>query len=586
MNDNIIPRYNLMFLLVIIIVLSFSTTAAAWTSAKLKEVHHKIEMNENDLSALLTTTVKFDVYAGRFHGFDLAPVKGAELDEEAVYAVRDTGEKLGVSITRVRNRYERVWVDGRKGIRRGSVTFVLPYIMRLKAAGIFEKDSGKTWFKWKAPLWEQSMEKMSITILTGREPVEYAWVDENEIKIERIEGGLKLVKHRPVRWYAMTAAVQVSLPQADAASFVNSPAAAAATASGLPLPEDPLSGATGPRGLNLYNTLISIASQKALIIYSPLFAAFLGFLLALGKWRWLFKRHAEAGVRADFVFLRNTGPNARMFMSVILVFTGVGVQVLVSAAAGVLPLALTAAMWMVSVPKEISLDSPRGQWKPMSEQEKKQLLKRLRAYHLSRMCLLDASQPFGKVAFVIFMAFVGLVVYLINSRSGRAAFIFGLDSVLFMVPVWACGSRKELVPDPLLEGFRDLRRLVAPFGRIAGRWFPGTHGVLWARYLPDGKLPVEVRMRLDPPPPGIRSVELAKQVVRRGTAISMSQAIIIRLAPNTQAARDLAACALADEVYLTPDLEEEVIVLRTRRSRDSWIMPLKTAFRIVFASIS
>jgi len=583
MNGNIIPKYNLPLLLVIIIILSFSTTAGAWTRAKLKEVHHKIEINENDLSALLTTTVKFDVYAGRFHGFDLAPVKGAELDEEAVYAVRDTGEKLGVSITRVRNEYERVWVDSSKGIRRGGVTFVLPYSMRLQAAGVFEKDSGKTWFRWKAPLWEQSMEKMSISILTGREPVEYAWVDEDEINVEQIEGGLKLVKHRPVRWYTMTAAVQVSLPRADAASFINAPAAAAAT---LPSQSESFVAATGSESVNLYNTLIGIASHKALIIYSPLFAAFLGFLLALGKWRWLFRRHAEAGVRADFVFLRNTGPNARVFMSVILLFTGVCVQVLVSAAAGVLPLALTAALWMVSVPKEISLDSPGGQWKPLSEQDRKQLLKKLRAYHLSRMCLLDGSQPFGKAAFVIFMAFVGLVVYLINSRSGRAAFIFGLDSVLFMVPVWACGSRKELVPDPLLEGFRDLRRLVVPFGRIAGRWFPGTHGVLWARYLPDGKLPVEVRMRLDPPPPGIRSVELAKQVVRRGTAISMSQAIIIRLAPNTQAARDLAACALADEVYLTPDLEEEVIILRTRRSRDSWIMPLKTAFRIVFASIS
>ncbi|MBW2276267.1 MAG: hypothetical protein JRF63_02175, partial [Deltaproteobacteria bacterium] len=95
---------------------------------------------------------------------------------------------------------------------------------------------------------------------------------------------------------------------------------------------------------------------------------------------------------------------------------------------------------------------------------------------------------------------------------------------------------------------------------------------------------IEVRLRVEPPPIGLRGLEVAGEVVRTGTTTRTRRAAILRLEPGTDNARRLATCPHAAEHHLTPDLKEEVLVLRDRRSpADSGLAPLRGALSMLNA---
>jgi hypothetical protein len=75
---------------------------------------------------------------------------------------------------------------------------------------------------------------------------------------------------------------------------------------------------------------------------------------------------------------------------------------------------------------------------------------------------------------------------------------------------------------------------------------------------------------------------VAGEVVRSGTTTRTRRAAILRLEPGTDNARRLATCPHAAEHHLTPDLEEEVIVLRDRRRpKDQGLAPLRAALAML-----
>jgi hypothetical protein len=151
-----------------------------------------------------------------------------------------------------------------------------------------------------------------------------------------------------------------------------------------------------------------------------------------------------------------------------------------------------------------------------------------------------------------------------------------LSGLLLAVPTWFSRVRSELPVDPTLEGFWAIRRWHKPVAHLLGAACPGSAASLWVRE--DGAGPVEVRLRVEPAPAGLRGLELASEIVRAGSTYRMRQAVVLRLEPGTETARRLAALEHAVEHHLSPDLREEIVVLRDRRGAlDSGTAPLREA---------
>ena len=88
-----------------------------------------------------------------------------------------------------------------------------------------------------------------------------------------------------------------------------------------------------------------------------------------------------------------------------------------------------------------------------------------------------------------------------------------------------------------------------------------------------------MRLRVGQPlPAGVHEIEVASELVRHGQQLRRRSAVVLRLEPGSEIARKLAACPSAAEHHLTPDLRDEVLVLRNRRGKaPEGLAPLRAA---------
>jgi len=563
---------------VLVVVFSLvNSVGYSWTESRLASVENLLTVNTDHKTGELVLKARFEVAGGQFHGFSMAPVQGGALVQAESYAEKDDGTRYGLSITEGRDSLLSVLLEKNKGVAKGAVIMVLKYRMDLEAAGALQTKDNARWLDWTAPVWDLGMDSMSLVLsFAGNGEPPYSPEPIPELQADRnADGALRFIKYRPTRYYSLHVPFRLSgALEAQPTAAVSLPKA------GKGSPQTASASVSEEPALGL-GSLIAGALPLVLI---PLLGGLIGFQLIMRKRRWIQSMHALSGSSVHHVLVPSLGTRGRMLVSLVLLVSAVLVQVLASAAAGVLPLAVIPALWMTVLPYEFDLRIQGGSWRPLLPEEKKRLSVELRKYRRHRLCLLDLSHAAGKLAFVLGMVGLGILVTLIRSFSGRTAFIFGLDVMLLAVPVWFCGSREELPPDPLLSRFEALEKLSGRIRRMLKRRFPGTTLVMWARYVSGRELPVEVRLRLDPLPPDLRGIEMAAEVIRRNAKISMSGAVILRVTPNTELAESLATSPLASDALLTPDLEEEIIILRGRRSRDPWLKPLASAFEIVSAT--
>jgi len=216
----------------------------------------------------------------------------------------------------------------------------------------------------------------------------------------------------------------------------------------------------------------------------------------------------------------------------------------------------------------------------MDEEDEVRLRRLTRAYRGRRRTFIDITHPLGAVAFMCAVAALGAAVVCARESGPRLGWAAAINGLFFFVPAWFAQIRSELPVDPALEGFWALRRWRRAISRFTGSRCRGAGAVFWVRE--DEKGIIEARLRVEPPPAGLRSLEVAGEVVRAGTTCRVRKAAVLRLEPGTELARKLASCSYAAEHHLTPDLREEVIVLRDRRGRtDSGLAPLRTALALL-----
>jgi hypothetical protein len=216
----------------------------------------------------------------------------------------------------------------------------------------------------------------------------------------------------------------------------------------------------------------------------------------------------------------------------------------------------------------------------MTDGDRQAVRRLVRAYHRSRRSLVDVTTLRGATAFVIVLAGVGYAALLARAEWPELAWATVIDALILTVPAWFSNVRAELPVDPTLEGFTALRRWRRTLSRLAGARSPGAEAAFWVREDADG--PIEIRLRVELPVPGLRGIEVAGEVLRAGSLHRARPAVIMRLEPGTEATRRLATCPHAAEHHLTPDLGEELIVLRNRRGgRNTGLAPLRAALALL-----
>jgi hypothetical protein len=285
----------------------------------------------------------------------------------------------------------------------------------------------------------------------------------------------------------------------------------------------------------------------------------------------------DLGREIRFLALKSTGAPLRFALAAAAAALGLGAQYAGSLAAGVPALVAAVLLWVtVREPGSIAT-RPGGIWREMGDEDVVRYGRLCREYAARRASLFDATSPGGALAFVAVLAALGAAFWAANESWPRAALATLLDAAIWIVPAWFTGTRAELPVDPTLESFLSVRRWRRAVNRLVGTRLPGAAAAFFVRE--DEKGPIEVRLRVTHPlPAGLRGIEVANELVAAGAAVRRRNAVVLHLEPGSELARRLAKCPHVAEHHLTPDLQEELLVLRNRRGKKSeGLAPLRAA---------
>jgi hypothetical protein len=241
---------------------------------------------------------------------------------------------------------------------------------------------------------------------------------------------------------------------------------------------------------------------------------------------------------------------------------------------------LIAASSLFLVQKEQPAKKPRGGgvWCEMNDKEIAWYLELYKAYNRSRRSMVDISTLQGQLTFAMVVTLLFCAAFFTDLRNSDAAFVLILDGLLLSIPAWFACISPELPRDAAMESFGLLRKWKKSLNRLIGEKASFGQARLFVRKDEDG--PIEVRLRAELPLEGVLSVDVGAETVNVGSLSRVRAAFLFRTRPGAPVARKLAVSAYAVEHHLSPDLSEEIIVLRNRRGQiASGLMPLRAAIR-------
>lgn len=541
-------------------------TASAWTTAKLAQVDVALAVAPRGESQV-TTQARFEVQGGKFHGFTLAPLPGAELVAPECRAASGDGRALPLVFSPLPDGRMRILLADGAAVGYGAVTYTLVHRIDLVAAGALRRyDGGRARLEWTPLSWDGGTDAMTVDVLLPGEspaspPSAESTVNE-DYEAEAGPAGVRLTKFRTVRWYAMRVAVDFDAGLVPGLRAARERAEAAPAAAATEPPADPAAVKRPP---------------PPLVALAPALAALAGFGLKLRKAGRTRRAVRDLGLEARFLLLPGAGAALRFALSAAAVALGLGAQAAGSTAAGIPALAAAVCLWMVRREAGPAAARAGGTFREMGEEDVVRYQRLCREYSRRRASLLDVTTGPGFLAFAAALAGLGAAFAATCETWPRIALATVLDGAIWIVPAWFTNNRAELPVDPALESFISLRRWRRALDRLVGARLGGAAASFWVRE--DEAGPIEVRLRVGQPlPDGVRAIEIANELVRRGAALHRRSAVVLRLEPGSELSRRLSSCPNAAEHHLTPDLAEEILVLRNRRGKAvEGLAPLRAA---------
>ncbi len=318
-------------------------------------------------------------------------------------------------------------------------------------------------------------------------------------------------------------------------------------------------------------------------ILPPLGVVLFGILLLIVKFHHVRRAYAHLGMTARPALLSRTSLPVRIVLAITAGAVGLWVQNKGHLAAGIPVMTITAALFILrrqSVPLK-----PRagGSWRRMSDDDIERFKKLAARYRRRRISFVDITAIRGMVSFTGFIGALAYGAYTLRNVDAGLVWTTVIDGLILAIPAWFGSIRSEMPVDATLEGYHILRRWRKSLSRLLGEKTPGAAAEFWIREDEEG--PIEIRLRASVPIENVNNLEVAGETVRVGSTYKTKTVFVFRMAPGTPAARRLATCDHAAEHHLTPDLQEEIIVLRNRRGRvTSGLRPLRAALSMLATS--
>lgn len=550
---------------VTLLLQSVPVTSLAWTSAQVTKVDVTLDLAKQGPSKV-HTIVKYTVNGGDFHGFDLADLAGATLVEQESRVIVDDGRILPLKFRPLGDGRTRVVLADKASAQRGNVRFELVHTIDLQEERSILWKDGNARLDWTPILWNNGLDTMTVKVnFPGRSTNPMAVVDTDICKnyeVTATPNYIELTKFRPVKWYAMRVVVDFDrslIPGLESEIVVEEKIA-----------EETALAATSPT-----NTRITPRHIEAL----PAAIVLIGLFFLIIKLFHVRRVHKHAGLEVTFVLLGATPLFARILLAIGAAGLGVWAQYMGSIAAGIPALVAATALLMIRSKQRQTFVKGGGMWRQMNDEDLTQYRRIVKIYKRMRSCPIDITTPGGVISFGLLLAGLTYVVLITKAEWTSICWITVMDGLLLAIPAWFSNVRSELPVDATIEGFNALRKWRKSLSKLVGAHSPDSDAAFWVRE--DGKGPVEVRLRVGSPPAGLYGIEVAGEVILSGGTHKTRTAVVLRAEPGTETARRLATCCHAVEHHLTPDLQEEIIVLRNRRGRKLGLAPLRSALALL-----
>jgi hypothetical protein len=537
---------------------------ARWSKAAMQSVSVNVEIARQGDSKSVTEAV-YVIEGGRFHGFDLAAVPGATLVPEACEAKIIGGFRRHLAISQRPDGSARVLLADKESVSSGTVVFTVVHRIDFAGSGALRNYAGRARFDWTPIIWDQGLKEMNVSIALPGESRDAGIVAEKEITsdyeiVSMNAAAVSFKKHRAPRWYPMQILIDFD------AALVN-----------LPL------GGEAKETAKTATTLRNEEGKTAAVTLSPLrrhglstLVALLGFIFMLIRSAEVRRAFWDMNLPGTFRLLPHTGLSARLLLSTGALFLGIYAGWRGVSAAAVPAFFTAATLW---IPDRVSVSCrprPGGEWRQMTAADIHAMETLIRSYDARRRSWLDAHTVPGALFLFTAVALLSLAAWKFHTGYRQEMFRMLLNGVLWIVPVWFSFKRAALPIEPVIENFRVLKGWRRSLVRLIGRTTDNVEAVWWIRE--DANGPLEIRLRIQPPPSNLTGLEVATDIIMTGNAYRVRTATILRMIPGTPQARLLAACPGAAEHHLTPDLREEIIVLRDRRGqRDGGLKHLRAA---------
>lgn len=547
-----------------VLAISVPMEARAWTSAQVFTVDVQLDVAKEGLSTVITEA-RFVVEGGKFHGFDLADLPGAEILRESCIAVRDDGEHLPVEIQVLRDGRKRVLLSDEKSIKRGGITFRLVHQIDLVASNALRPYEGRARLDWTPLIWDSGIDRMKLQVnlpgVSKDGPIRYDSSVSRDYVVNEEEQGVTLVKYRPVRWYPMQVVLYFDARLVPVLLFDGSTTNAR---SAIVIP-----------AVTASTPLVSF--HLAML---PAVVALIGLLALVLKARHVRFAFQQVEKQARFALLTRTAFCSRCILGMLTVILGLVVQHMGYLAAGVPAITLAAAFFVILKDTEVVKPRPGGVWRKMNEEDVKGYSRLVSSYRRNRRSLFDITTVGGFLSFAAYAAGLGYLAVVLRQESPQIVWTAVVDGLILGVPAWFGSIRAELPVDSTLEGFFTLKRWRRALSKLLGAKTPGCAAEFWVREDKEG--PIDVRLRAEIPIEGLNNIEVAGEVFRAGTFFRSRTVFVLRMVPGAEVTRRLARCPHAAEHHLTPDLQEEIIVLRNRRGRiSSDLSPIRCALALL-----
>lgn len=549
-----------------VLLLTVPKTAVSWTSAHLFNVTVTADIASTGPSTV-TTDARFVVEGGYFHGFDFVDLPGARLDDAAATAFLDDQREFNVIFKRARDGKIRVLLDNDEYVRSGGITFRIVHHVNFVESGALRLHENRARLDWTPLVWEVGLDNMQVQIRLPEGAVTPdPRVDETAAKdyVSTVSDTLvSFIKFRPVKWYPMRVVMDFDATVVGGLTPANSdpaPSVPQATVSLPPSGKMPL--------------LRSLAFLGAVCLA--------GLSAAMFKARSVRNIYRTVGLTPQYLLLSRTSFGTRIVLALTAGASSAALQAFGYTAAGIIPLTFAAAVFLQKKIEGVQKPRGGGVWRKMNDQDLSWYTELFGAYAKSRSSFFDITTVKGALLFTVFSGGVVAIALLTQQKGTDVSLAASIDAMMLALPTWFSHIRAELPVDNTMEGFGLLKKWRKSLEKLVGKNAGAAKPEFYVRE--DDQGPVEVRLRTMLPVDGLHTIEAAAEVFMAGSLYRIRTVFVLRMTPGTPITRKLAACPHAAEHHLTPDLTEEIIVLRNRRGKTaSGLSPLRAALYLIRA---